>query len=69
MNDLDRKHAWLNAKAEVRSYAKDPTAQNAEQVEEAWDMIRRIDSLSHWREWREARLNARSVSARSGQAE
>ena len=69
MNDADRKHAWSNAKAAVRSYAKDPTAQSAERVEEAWNMIGRMDSLSHWRERREARLNARSVSARSGQAE
>lgn len=65
MNDPNRKHTWSIVRSAVRSYAKDPTAQHAVQVEEAWSEIRRMDSLSHWREWREARLNARNASGRS----
>ena len=64
MTDLDRKDAWRNIKSAIRSYAKDPTAQNALEVEEAWRDIRRMDNLLHWREWREARLNARNASDR-----
>lgn len=52
-----RKHAWSNVKSAVRSYAKDPTAMNAEEVESAWAEIRRIDNLQQWREWH-ARFNA-----------
>jgi hypothetical protein len=69
MNDADRKHVWSKVKSAVRFYAKDPTAQSAEQVEDAWREIRRMDSMSHWREWRSATLNARRASAQPGQGE
>lgn len=50
MTDLDRKFAWRNIKSAIRSYAKDPTARHAQEVEEAWREIRRMETLSHWRE-------------------
>ena len=68
MTDLNRKHAFSNVKSAVRSYAKDPTAKHAKQVEDAWREIRRMDGLSHWRERRAARLNAHSGSERSKSA-
>lgn len=51
MTDLNRKDAWNNIKSAVRCYAKDPTALNAQEVEEAWKEIRRMETVSHWREW------------------
>ena len=69
MSDEERKHAWSKAKTAVRSYAKDPTTQNAKQVEDAWSRIRQMDSLSHWRERRAARLHGRDGAARSRHAE
>lgn len=64
----NRKHALSDAKSAVRSYAKDPTAQHAREVEQTWSEVRRMDSLLHWREWREARLNMRNAVKRSRQA-
>ena len=55
--NFHRKRAWSNVKSAVRSYAKNPTATNAEQVESAWAEIRRIDNLQQWRQWR-TRFNA-----------
>lgn len=46
-----RKRAWSSIKSAVRSYAMDPTATNAQQVELAWAEMRRIDNLEQWREW------------------
>jgi len=68
MTDLNRKDAWSNIKTAIRSYAKDPTDQHAREVEDAWREMRRMDSLSDWREWRAARLNAHNGLGQSGQA-
>jgi hypothetical protein len=68
MPDLNRKYAWHSIKSAIRYYAKDPTPQHAEKVEEAWKEIRRMETLSHWREWRAARFDAGKSSSRSGQA-
>ena len=57
-----RKHAWSSIRSAVRSYAKDPTATNAEQVELAWAEMRRIDNLEQWRQWR-ARSGAKTVES------
>jgi hypothetical protein len=69
MTDLNRKYAWYNIKSAIRSYAKDPTDQHAKQVEDAWKEIRRMETVSHWGEWREASLNIRNASGRSGQVQ
>ncbi|MDX1425383.1 MAG: hypothetical protein R3322_19705 [Kiloniellales bacterium] len=68
MSDLNRKYAWSNIKSAIRSYAKDPTAQHAKQVEEAWKEIRKMETPSHWPEWRAARFDAPDPPGRSGQA-
>lgn len=60
--NIDRKRAWSSIKSAVRSYAKDPTVMTAEQVEQAWAEMRRIDNLEQWREWR-ARSNAKSTES------
>lgn len=46
MTDRDRKGAWHGAKSAIRSYAKDPTALNAQEVEEVWKEIRRMETVS-----------------------
>ena len=56
MNDPERKRAWKEARAAVRAYSKDPSDSNAAHVEVAWREIRRMDSVSFWREWQAARL-------------
>ncbi len=60
-----RKHAWSSIRSAVRSYAKDPTATNAEQVELAWAEMRRMDNLEQWRQWR-ARYGAK-IAESSGE--
>jgi hypothetical protein len=50
LTDTARKHAWLRVRAAMRTYSRDPTRSNAEEVESAWKLIRRIDTVSHWRE-------------------
>ncbi len=67
MADLDRKYAWRNVKSAVRSYAKDPTPQHAEQVENAWKAIRRMETVSHWREWPARRFETGKSSRQSSQ--
>ena len=69
MTDLDRRLAWSRVRAAVRSYAKDPTNQSAEQVEEAWSAIRQLDRMSHWQAWKEARLNPRHPAGGPGARE
>jgi hypothetical protein len=69
MTDLNRKYAWSNIKSAIRSYAKDPTAQHARKVEEAWMEIRRMETVSNWREWQATRLNADNRSDRSGRVQ
>jgi hypothetical protein len=66
MTDPNRKYAWYNIKSAIRAYAKDPTDQHAQRVEDAWREIRRTETVSHWREWQSARLNAGDGSNRSG---
>lgn len=50
LKDASRKHAWLRVKTAVRTYSSDPTRCNAEEVEAAWKLMRRIDTVSDWRE-------------------
>jgi hypothetical protein len=58
MTDLNRKYAWHSIKSAIRSYAKDPTPQHAEKVEDAWKEMRRMEAASHWRDWQTMRLDA-----------
>jgi hypothetical protein len=63
LKDAAREHAWLKVKAAVHAYSEDPSQGNEGEVEAAWREIRRIDSVSHWREWQAARLKALEASA------
>ena len=66
MTDPNRKYAWGQIKSAIRSYAKDPTDRNAQEVEAAWREIRRTESVSFWREWQAMRFDAKTSSGRSG---
>lgn len=58
MNAVNRKEAWIQAKAAVRAYSRNPSETNAVIVENAWREIRRMDSVSFWREWQTTTLSA-----------
>ncbi len=67
MTDLNRKYAWRNVKSAIRSYAKDPTSQHAREVEEAWKEIRRMETVSHWRQGPTRRFETGKSSGQSSQ--
>lgn len=50
--DAERKRAWSTAKTAVHAYAKDPSRDNADLVDAAWQTVRRVDSVSLWRQAR-----------------
>ena len=66
MNAAERKQAWKQARAAVRAYSRDPSENNAITVENAWREIRRMDSVSFWREWQTARLSASGSNGEYG---
>ena len=45
-----RRYAWMRVKTAIRAYSFDPSRRNAEEVEAAWERMRRIDAVLHWRE-------------------
>jgi hypothetical protein len=45
----DHKNALRDAKAAVSAYARDPSDRNAEQVETAWQTVKRLQAASNWR--------------------
>ncbi len=48
LND-DLKNVLNDAKSAVRAYARDPSNKNAEQVETAWQTVKRLRAASNWR--------------------
>jgi hypothetical protein len=48
LND-DIKNVLNDAKSAVRAYARDPSNRNAEQVETAWQTVKRLRAASNWR--------------------
>ena len=63
MRTVNRTHAWIQAKAAIRAYSRNPSETNAVIVENAWREIRRMDSLSFWREWQATTLSASGSAA------
>jgi hypothetical protein len=44
-----RREAMEGAKLAVRAYARDPSAEHAREVAEAWRQVRRMEALAGWR--------------------
>jgi hypothetical protein len=56
----DRKKAFNAAKSAVKSYAKNPSDENAERVQSAWDTVKDLQTLSFWRQQSDFWLRAAS---------
>jgi hypothetical protein len=50
LESMQRREAMRAAKLAVRSYARDPSAANAADVEMAWQKLRQLDGVSRWRQ-------------------
>ena len=59
--DQERREAWTAARQAVRSYARDPSSSNADQVKEAWRHLRESRTRIYVETVR-ARLNGASQS-------
>jgi len=44
-----RAEAYSAVKLAIRAYSRDPSANNAVKVEEAWQLVRTLDAVSAWR--------------------
>lgn len=64
---MQRREAMQAAKLAVRSYARDPSAANAADVETAWQRLRQLDGVARWRDPAERQsLEAATKSRSSG---
>ena len=54
---MQQRHLWSAAKLAVRAYARDPSARNAAEVQQAWQRIRQSESLAVWRGMKPRRLD------------
>ena len=69
---MKQRQLWSAAKLAVRAYARDPSARNAMEVQQAWQRIRQSESLSIWKGMKPRRLErdalfpyARSVNGQT----
>ena len=46
---MQERRLWSAAKLAVRAYARDPSARNAIEVQQAWHRIRQSESLAIWK--------------------
>ena len=53
---VKQRQLWFAAKLAVRAYARDPSARNATEVQQAWLRIRQSESLSIWNRMKPRRL-------------
>ncbi len=53
MHQDDRKKMFAAAKLAVRAYAKDPSDNNAAQVQAAWKAVSDMETRSSWRKRQE----------------
>lgn len=58
MIDAIRTEALAAAKSATGAYARNPTDANAARVEAAWRAVRRLDTVSVRRLWREGNFKA-----------
>ncbi len=56
MHQDDRKRMFAAAKLTVRTYAKDPSDNNAARVQVAWKAVSDMKTRSFWKQWQEAKL-------------
>lgn len=49
MQSKQWREAMVAAKVAVRAYVRNPSADNASQVELAWKQVRRVQSVAEWR--------------------
>ncbi len=64
MHQEDRKRMFAAAKLAVRTYARDPSDNNAARVQVAWKAVSDMKTRSFQRQWQEARP-VRSTSAKT----
>ena len=58
---MQQRHLWSAAKLAVRAYAKDPSARNAAEVQQAWQRIRQSESLAIWKGMKPRRLDREAL--------
>lgn len=46
---MERREALEAAKLAVRAYVREPSRDNATEVEQAWQRVRQLDSVALWR--------------------
>ena len=46
---MKQRRLWSAARLAVRAYARDPSARNAIEVQQAWQRIRQSESLAIWK--------------------
>jgi hypothetical protein len=46
---MERREALEAAKLAVRAYVREPSKDNATEVEQAWQRVRQLDSVALWR--------------------
>jgi hypothetical protein len=63
MQSEQLRDAMAAAKLAVRAYARDPSSRNAAEVELAWQLVRRLQSVADWRRPRTGRAPSPSPSA------
>ena len=54
---MQQRQLWSAAKLAVRAYARDPSARNAAEVQQAWQRIRQSESLAIWKGMKPRRLD------------
>jgi hypothetical protein len=63
MQSEQLRDAMAAAKLAVRAYARNPSSRNAAEVELAWQLVRRLQSVADWRRPRSGRSPSPSLSA------
>ncbi len=53
---MKQRRLWSAARLAVRAYARDPSARNATEVQQAWQRIRQSESLAIWKGMKPRRL-------------
>ncbi len=65
MHQDDRRRMFAAAKLTVRAYAKDPSDNNAAQVQAAWKAVSDMKTRSFLRQWKEASPVRPSAASRA----
>ena len=68
MHHNDRKNLFAAAKLAVRAYAKDPSDNNAAQVQAAWKAVSDMETRSSWRQRQEEGIPRDEIEAAPSRA-